>query len=95
MRARNSSSIATPAAVDAPRSSLPIAVRAASSLAGVPPDEVLTGEVGDKLGVFGFPPTFPLQWSESSRPAPGGVESLALGDLVEALAGAARVAKRT
>ena len=51
------------------------------SVAGVPPDEVLTGEAGEKLGIFGFAPTFPLDWSDTSRPAPGGVESLALGDV--------------
>ena len=51
------------------------------SVADVPPDEVLTAEAGNKLGIFGFAPTSPLDWSESSRTAPAAVESLALGDV--------------
>ncbi|MEA2125138.1 MAG: hypothetical protein QOI80_1920 [Solirubrobacteraceae bacterium] len=50
------------------------------STAGVPPDEIFTSEPPDNLGVFGFG-TFPLMWSDSTRPVPGGVESVALGDL--------------
>jgi Ca2+-binding RTX toxin-like protein len=52
------------------------------SAAGVPPDEVLSSEGGGgKLAIFGFPPMFPLSWTESSRTVPGGVESIALGDV--------------
>jgi Ca2+-binding RTX toxin-like protein len=51
------------------------------SVPGVPPDEIITAEPGDKLGIFGFAPQFPLSWSESNRPVPGGVESVALGHL--------------
>jgi hypothetical protein len=47
---------------------------------GVPPDEIVTSEGGDKLGVFGFSPP-PLVLAESSRTVPGGVESAAIGDL--------------
>jgi hypothetical protein len=50
------------------------------SSAGVPPDEIVTSEGGDKLGVFGFSPP-PLVLSESTRSFPGGVESAAIGDL--------------
>jgi hypothetical protein len=48
--------------------------------AGVPPDEIVTSEGGDKLGIFGFSPP-PLVLSESTRSVPGGVESAAIGDL--------------
>jgi Ca2+-binding RTX toxin-like protein len=51
---------------------------------GVPPDEVVTGEGGDKLGVFGFAHQSPTYWAESSRTVPGtppGIESAAIGDL--------------
>jgi hypothetical protein len=51
------------------------------SVPGVPPDEIVTSEGGGKLGIFGFAPTFPLFWSESSRPVPGDLESVALGQL--------------
>jgi Ca2+-binding RTX toxin-like protein len=48
---------------------------------GVPPDEIVTGEGGDKLGIFGFAHQPVLDFSESSRIVPGGVESATLGDL--------------
>ena len=51
------------------------------SVAGVPPDEVIASEGGDKMGIFGFAPQFPLVWGESSRTVPGGIESAALGDI--------------
>jgi hypothetical protein len=51
------------------------------SSAGVPPDEMVTAESPDKLGVFGFVSNPPLVWSDGSRDVPGGVESAALGDL--------------
>ena len=47
---------------------------------GLPPDEIVAGEPGDKLGVFGFAPA-PTGFYGYDRPAPGGVESAALGDL--------------
>jgi hypothetical protein len=40
------------------------------SIAGVPPDEVMASEGGDKMGIFGFAPQFPLVWGESSRTVP-------------------------
>jgi Ca2+-binding RTX toxin-like protein len=48
--------------------------------AGIPPDEIVTSEGGDKLGIFGFSPP-PLVLSESTRTFAGGVESAAIGDL--------------
>jgi Ca2+-binding RTX toxin-like protein len=48
--------------------------------AGVPPDEIVTGEPGDKLGIFGYSPP-PLMLGESSRDVSGGFESAAIGDL--------------
>jgi hypothetical protein len=57
------------------------------SAPGVPPDEIVTYEGGDKMGIFGFAPTFPLNWSDSPRTVPGdpagepGLESATLGDL--------------
>jgi hypothetical protein len=51
---------------------------------GVPPDEIVTGEGGDKLGVFGFSPPPMSYLAESSRTVPGpspGIESATLGDL--------------
>jgi hypothetical protein len=52
----------------------------------VPPDEVVTSEIGDKMGVFGF--TYPpLTWGDGVRtvpvvaPSQTGVESATLGDL--------------
>jgi hypothetical protein len=40
------------------------------SIAGVPPDEVIASAGGDKMGIFGFAPQFPLVWGESSRTVP-------------------------
>jgi hypothetical protein len=51
------------------------------SSAGVPPDEMVTVESPDKLGIFGFVSNPPLVWGDSTRDVPGGVESAALGDL--------------
>jgi hypothetical protein len=59
------------------------------SAAGVPPDEIVTSEGGDQMGVFGFgkPASGPLTWSDGTRtvpaqmPAHAAVESAALGDL--------------
>ena len=51
------------------------------SVAGVPPDEVMTAGAGDTMGIFGFAPVFPLDWTASTRPVPDGMESAALGDL--------------
>jgi hypothetical protein len=58
------------------------------SVADVPPDEILTGVAGAKLGIFGFAPQLPLSWgSPSTRDVPGdpggqaGFESAAIGDL--------------
>jgi Ca2+-binding RTX toxin-like protein len=51
---------------------------------GVPPDEIVTGEGVDKMGVFGFAHQLPTYLSESSRTVPGdppGIESAAIGDL--------------
>jgi Ca2+-binding RTX toxin-like protein len=45
------------------------------------PDEMVTGEGGDKMGVFGFSPQPLSVLSESPRTVPGGIESAALGDL--------------
>jgi hypothetical protein len=49
--------------------------------AGVPPDEILTSEGGEKMGVFGFAMVPPLAWSDSFRTVPGGIESATFGDL--------------
>jgi hypothetical protein len=52
--------------------------------AGVPPDEIVAGKGGDKMGIFGFAILPPLGWGDSSRTVPGtppGVESAAIGDL--------------
>jgi hypothetical protein len=55
--------------------------------AGVPPDEVVTSEGGDKMGFFGFANVPPLTWADSTRTVPiaplnqASVESAALGDL--------------
>jgi RTX calcium-binding nonapeptide repeat (4 copies)/FG-GAP repeat len=51
------------------------------SPAGVPPDEVVTAETPDKLGIFGFVSNPPLTWADGTRDVPGGVESAAVGDL--------------
>ena len=58
------------------------------SVADVPPDEIVTGVASNKLGVFGFVPQLPLDWSSvSTRDVPGdpnglaGFESAAIGDL--------------
>jgi hypothetical protein len=51
------------------------------SSAGVPPDEMVTVQSPDKLGIFGFVSNPPLVWGDSTRDVPGGVESAALGDL--------------
>jgi hypothetical protein len=48
---------------------------------GVPPDEIVTSEPGEKLGVFGFVDVPALSWAEGSRPIAGGFESATLGDL--------------
>jgi hypothetical protein len=53
-------------------------------VADVPPDEVVTSEGGALMGIFGFAPVLPLQWSDSTRSVPGtppGLESVAMGDL--------------
>jgi hypothetical protein len=50
-------------------------------LPDVLPDEMVTGESGDTMGVFGFSPQPLSVLSESSRSVPGGIESAALGDL--------------
>ncbi len=47
---------------------------------GVPPDEIVTGEV-DKIGIFGFAHQPVTYLAESSRPLTGGVESVAMSDL--------------
>jgi hypothetical protein len=55
--------------------------------AGVPPDEIVTSEGGEKMGVFGFAKVPQLVWADSFRTVPGdpmgspGIESAALGDL--------------
>ena len=51
------------------------------TVAGVPPDEIVTGEGGDKLGIFGFAPPLADCCRESSRTVRGGFESAAIGDL--------------
>ena len=54
------------------------------TVAGVPPDEVVTSEGGALMGIFGFAPVLPLQWGDSTRSVPGnppGLESAAMGDL--------------
>ena len=58
------------------------------SVADVPPDEIVTGVAPNKLGVFGFVPKLPLDWtSVSTRDVPGdpggpaGFESATIGDL--------------
>ena len=51
------------------------------SVAGVPPDEVITSGGPDTMRIFGFAPVFPLDWSASTRPVPDGMETAALGDL--------------
>jgi hypothetical protein len=57
------------------------------SAAGVPPDEIVTSEGADQMGIFGFAPQFPLDWSDGTRTVPGdpagqpGLESATLGDL--------------
>lgn len=54
---------------------------------GVPPDEIVTSEGADKMGVFGFAAQFPLMWSDSTRTVPGdpmgepGLESATIGDI--------------
>lgn len=54
---------------------------AVGDLNGVLPDVMVTGEGGDKLGVFGFSPQPLSMLSESSRTVAGGIESATLGDL--------------
>ena len=49
--------------------------------AEVPPDEIVTSEGGEKLGVFGFAKVPQLVWADSFRTVPGGTESATLGDL--------------
>ena len=59
--------------------------------AGVPPDEIVTSEGGDQMGIFGFappiPPTTPMSWGDSTRTVPvqtmgqAAVESATVGDL--------------
>ena len=51
------------------------------SVAGVPPDEIVTARGNTAMNIFGFAPVFPLDWSASTRPVPDGMESVALGDL--------------
>ena len=51
------------------------------SVAGVPPDEVITSGSSNTMRIFGFAPVFPLDWSASTRPVPDGMETAALGDL--------------
>ena len=58
------------------------------SVADVPPDEIVTSVAADRLGVFGFVPQLPLDWSSvSTRTVPGdpngpaGFESATIGDL--------------
>jgi Ca2+-binding RTX toxin-like protein len=51
------------------------------SSAGVPPDEIVTAQPGNKMGIYGFAILPPLGWGDSSRAVPGGVESAAIGDL--------------
>jgi hypothetical protein len=46
----------------------------------VPPDEIVTGLGGDKLGVFGFSPP-PSVFAASPRTVAGGIESATIGDL--------------
>jgi VCBS repeat protein/hemolysin type calcium-binding protein len=48
---------------------------------GVPPDEIITSEGGEKMGVFGFAKVPQLVWADSFRTVPGGTESATLGDL--------------
>jgi Ca2+-binding RTX toxin-like protein len=54
---------------------------------GVPPDEIVTSETGNQMGIFGFVNVPPLTWADSPRTvpvvAPGqtSVESATLGDL--------------
>src|SRR3954470_2081825 len=48
---------------------------------GVPPDEIVTSEGGNQMGIFGWVNNPPLTWSDGTRTVPGGVESSALGDL--------------
>jgi Ca2+-binding RTX toxin-like protein len=48
---------------------------------GVPPDEIVTGLGGDKLGIFGFAHAIPTYLSNSVRTVASGVESAAFGDL--------------
>src|SRR3954471_2380288 len=48
---------------------------------GVPPDEIVTSEGGNQMGVFGWVNNPPLTWSDGVRTVSGGVESSALGDL--------------
>ena len=41
------------------------------SVAGVPPDEVITSERRrTTMEIFGFAPVFPLDWTASTRPVP-------------------------
>jgi hypothetical protein len=53
---------------------------------GVPPDEIVTSEGADQMGIFGFTGP-PLTWGDSPRTVPGdpagspGLESAAVGDL--------------
>ena len=52
------------------------------SVAGVPPDEIVTARGSAAMGIFGFAPVFPLDWTEPARaPCRRGIESVALGDL--------------
>ena len=51
------------------------------SVAGVPPDEIVTARGNTAMNIFGFAPALPLDWSASTRPVPDGMESVALGDL--------------
>ena len=47
---------------------------------GVPPDETVIGATGG-IGILGFAHQIPTYFAESSRPVPGGVESITIGDL--------------
>ena len=51
------------------------------SVAGILPDEIVTSEGGETMGIFGWAPQFPPIWSDSKRTVPGAFESSALGDL--------------
>jgi Ca2+-binding RTX toxin-like protein len=75
-------------ACDTPSVQGPLAVGDLNGVqAGVPPDEIVTYEGGDKLGFFGFAKVPNLVWADTTRDVPGdpagqpGLESATLGDL--------------